>query len=191
MKLIVGLGNPGKKYENTRHNTGFNVLNLVANALNVEIDQIKFKGLYGQLIYKGEKVFLLQPQTFMNCSGESVRPFMDYFNIDTNDLLVVYDDLDLEVGMIRLRSFGSDGGQKGMHSIIANLGTNRFKRIRVGIGNNKQIPTADYVLGKVSKDEKEDYDKAINFAKDAIIDFLNEDFNLVMNKFNKKKSRDD
>ncbi|MDF9825735.1 PTH1 family peptidyl-tRNA hydrolase [Breznakia sp. PF5-3] len=186
MKLIVGLGNPGKQYEKTRHNAGFMVMDEIAKSLGVDIDQKKFKGLYAQTFIKGEKVILLKPQTYMNNSGESVRAVVDYFNIDIEDILVIYDDLDLPVGKLRLREQGSAGGQKGVKSILQHLGTQELRRIRVGIGKDPVIPTVDYVLGKVSKEDLGVFQTAIVDAAKAAIESVNEDFNLVMAKFNKK-----
>lgn len=186
MKLIVGLGNPGKEYEKTRHNAGFMVLDQLASNLNVKIDQKKFKGLYTQVFIQGEKAILLKPQTFMNNSGESVRACVDFFQIDDEDILIVYDDLDLPVGKLRLREQGSAGGQKGVKSIIKHIGTQNLKRIRVGIGKDERIPTVDYVLGKVSKVDAEDFAKAIEEAAKAAEASVNKEFNQVMAAFNKK-----
>ena len=130
MKLIIGLGNPGKEYENTRHNTGFMVLDRLSEKLNIEMTQNKFKGLYGKSKYKGEDVILLKPQTYMNLSGESVRQVMDFFKINQEDILVIYDDLDMPVGKLRLRQSGSAGGHNGIKNIILHTGSQNFNRIR-------------------------------------------------------------
>ena len=153
MKLIIGLGNPGKEYENTRHNTGFMVLDRLSEKLNIEMTQNKFKGLYGKSKYKGEDVILLKPQTYMNLSGESVRQVMDFFKINQEDILVIYDDLDMPVGKLRLRQSGSAGGHNGVKSIIAHVGTQSFQRIRVGIDKHPRIKVVDYVLGRFQKDK--------------------------------------
>ena len=147
MKLIVGLGNPGKKYENTRHNTGFAVIDKTLAKLNVELDKNKFNADYTMINRNGEKIYILKPLTYMNLSGEAVAPFMKYFGIEPEDLVVVHDDLDLPVGKIRLRQSGSCGGQNGMRNIIDLLGDSNIKRIRVGIGKDPLIPVVDYVLG--------------------------------------------
>lgn len=186
MKLIVGLGNPGKKYERTRHNSGFMVMDKIAQELKVDVNMNKFKGLYVKTKVKYEDVILLKPQTFMNLSGESVREIMDYFKIDKKDLLVIYDDLDLPVGKIRLRTKGSAGGQNGVKNIIQHLGSQEFNRIRIGIGKDANIPVIDYVLGKVKKEEWNDYEEALVDAKNAAIYSINHDFNLTMSEFNKK-----
>ena len=188
MKLIVGLGNPGRDYEKTRHNTGFMALDLIAKELNISVTSEKFKGLYGKGNVKGESVILLKPQTYMNLSGESVRAVMDFFKIDKKDLLVIYDDLDLPVGKIRLRAKGSAGGQNGVKNIIQHLGNQEFNRIRVGIGKDSRIPTVDYVLGKTRKEDLVEYEEALVDAKNAAIYFINHDFDETMNRFNKKLS---
>ena len=129
MKLIVGLGNPGKKYEHTRHNMGFDCLDVVSDLTNIDIEIDDFKGTYGKANILGETVILLKPTTFMNLSGESVRAIVNFFKIDVEDILVIYDEMAIDVGEIRIKPFGSDGGHNGMKNIIQNLGTNRFKRI--------------------------------------------------------------
>ena len=185
MKLIVGLGNPGKEYDKTRHNAGFMTIDKIACKLNVELDKSKCKAIYGVCKYKDEKVIIAKPQTYMNLSGEAVVSLMHFYSIDINDLLVIHDDLDLPVGKIRLRTSGSSGGQKGMGNIIDLLHTQDSKRIRVGIANNKQIDTKDYVLGKVSKEDYPVYEASINKACDALLYYLDEkDYQKVMNKFN-------
>ena len=154
MKLIIGLGNPGKEYENTRHNTGFMVLDRLSEKLNIEMTQNKFKGLYGKSKYKGEDVILLKPQTYMNLSGESVRQVMDFFKINQEDILVIYDDLDMPVGKLRLRQSGSAGGHNGIKNIILHTGSQNFNRIRVGIDRSKYIKVVD------SKSEQKQIDAA-------------------------------
>ena len=185
MKLIVGLGNPGKKYENTRHNTGFAVIDRTLTKLNVELDKNKFNADYTMINRNGEKIYILKPLTYMNLSGEAVVPFMKYFGIEPEDLVVVHDDLDLPVGKIRLRQSGSCGGQNGMRNIIDLLGDSNIKRIRVGIGKDPLIPVVDYVLGKTKKEDLEVYNQALDKASDALIYWLDhDDFNKVMSNFN-------
>lgn len=184
MKLIIGLGNPGKEYENTRHNTGFMVLDCLSKKLNVDINQSKFKGLYVKTKYKGEDVILLKPQTYMNLSGESVRQVMDFFKIAQEDILVVYDDLDMPVGKLRLRQNGSAGGHNGIKNIILHTGSQNFNRIRVGIDRSKVIKVVDYVLARFTKDEQPYIEEGIERASDAIIDYLEYGFNHAMNKYN-------
>ena len=184
MKLIVGLGNPGKEYEATRHNCGFMVIDALADKLNVTVDQKKFKSLYTKFKYHGEDVILLKPQTYMNLSGESVNAVMNFFKIDKDDLLVIYDDLDMPVGKLRLRKTGSAGGHNGIKNIIAHLNSQDFKRIRVGIDRHKYMNVADYVLSRFSKVESEAIEQGIENAANAVLDYLDNDFNHAMNYYN-------
>lgn len=186
MKLIVGLGNPGKEYENTRHNAGFAVMDALAESCSVEITQKKFKALIALTRINGEQVLLMKPQTYMNLSGEAVQEAMKFYRIDVKDILVIYDDMDLAVGKIRLREKGSAGGQNGMKNIISHVHTQEFARIRVGIGKDSRVPTVDWVLGKIRKEEQEDFQSAINLAKDAAIYSVTHTFVDTMNKFNRK-----
>lgn len=183
MKLIVGLGNPGKKYEHTRHNMGFDTVDLFSELAKIDIDKEAFKGLVGRGKVFDEDVYLLKPQTYMNLSGESVREIVSYFKIPTEDIIVIYDDLDLEPGKIRLRLSGSSGGHKGIQNIIDNLGTIDIKRIRIGIGK-PTFDTIDYVLGKPLKEEKPLIDEAINNAVEALKEILKHNFDSAMNKYN-------
>lgn len=185
MKLIVGLGNPGKQYEETRHNIGFKVIDELSERLNIPLDQSKHKGLYGIGHVKGEKVILLKPLTYMNLSGESVRPLMDYYEIDIEDLIVIYDDLDIPVGRIRLRQKGSAGGHNGIKSIIAHIGTQEFNRIRVGVNrpsNGQSV--SDYVLSRFTKEEQEVLGGIIKKCADACEANFEKPFLQVMNEFN-------
>ncbi|HEY4549344.1 MAG TPA: aminoacyl-tRNA hydrolase [Bacillus sp. (in: firmicutes)] len=185
MKLIVGLGNPGKQYDQTRHNIGFTVIDELAKRFHIDLDQAKFKGLYGSTIINGEKIFLLKPLTYMNLSGESIGPFMDYFQIDLDDLLVIYDDLDLPVGKIRLRQKGSAGGHNGIKSAIAHLGTQQFNRIRVGINRpSNGMAITDYVLGRFLNDEQEMIRKAVEQSSNACEEWIKTPFLQVMNIYN-------
>lgn len=184
MKLIVGLGNPGKEYEKTRHNAGFLTINKLAEKLNIELDKSKCKSIYGIYRHNGEKIILAEPQTFMNSSGESVISLMKFYDIDIKDVIIIHDDLDLPLGKLRLRYQGSCGGQNGMRSIINLTGTSEINRIRIGISNNKQMDTKDYVLGKFTKEEFEVFKQAIDKAADAIIYSFDHSFDEVMSKFN-------
>ena len=184
MKLIVGLGNPGKEYAGTRHNCGFMVIDRLASKLNVDVDQNKFKGLYAKVKYHGEDIILLKPQTYMNLSGESVNAVMNFFKIDKDDLLVIYDDLDMPVGKLRLRKTGSAGGHNGIKNIIAHLNSQDFKRIRVGIDRHKYMNVADYVLSRFSKVESEAIEQGIENAANAVLHYLDNDFNHAMNYYN-------
>lgn len=184
MKLIVGLGNPGKEYEKTRHNTGFMVMDRLAETFQVSINVKKFKGEYVKFKYRGEDVILLKPMTYMNNSGESVIQVMNYFKMDVEDLLVIYDDMDMPTGKLRLRQSGGAGGHNGIKSIIAHVGTQNFKRIRVGIDKHPQIPVVDYVLGRFSKEEQPLIDEGIDHAVKAVEMMLDKDFVAAMNAFN-------
>lgn len=185
MKIIIGLGNPGKQYEQTRHNAGFMVIDRLSSELSIPLDQSKFKGLYGIGFYKGEKVLLLKPLTYMNLSGESIRAVIDYYQIELENMLVIYDDLDLPVGKIRLRQKGSAGGHNGIKSTIAQLGTQEFNRIRIGIDRPQQgMNIPDYVLGKFREHEQASITEAVNKSANACVAWLEKPFVQVMNEFN-------
>lgn len=185
MKLIVGLGNPGKEYEKTRHNMGFMVIDNFAKSLNFEINKEKFNGLYGETFLGDEKIILLKPLSFMNLSGTVIKKYVDYFNVNIEDVLIISDDLDLSFLDYRLRLFGSSGGHNGLKSIEQNLGTNRFKRFRIGISNDKRIDTSDYVLGKFSKEDIEKIDKFLPKTVQILEDVVKLSFEKVMSKYNK------
>ncbi|MDZ5474328.1 aminoacyl-tRNA hydrolase [Bacillus sp. 31A1R] len=185
MKLIVGLGNPGKQYDQTRHNIGFEVIDKLSDRLNIPLDQSKFKGVYGVGYVNGERVFLLKPLTYMNLSGESIRAVMDYFDIDVEDLVVIYDDLDLPVGKIRLRQKGSAGGHNGIKSTIAHVGTQNFNRIRIGIDRpTNGMKVSDYVLGRFTKEEQDVLEGVITTCAKACEDWFKDSFLKVMNEYN-------
>lgn len=188
MKLVVGLGNPGREYEGTRHNMGFMAVDAFADMAGVDVDREMFRGVYG--IGKNpnfpEPFLLAKPYTLMNLSGEFVRPFMDYFKIPVEDLLVVYDDMALAPGAIRLRPSGSSGSHKGMQSIINHLGTDKIKRIRIGIGEPPHNG-ADWVLSRPSGEGLDKTNAAIERASKAIRDYLRKDFASVMNVYNQKE----
>lgn len=183
MKLIVGLGNPGKGYELTRHNSGFRAIDEFAEMAKVDFNREDFKGVYAKFKIDDEDIFLFKPMTFMNLSGTAVQEIAHYFKVDVNDILVIYDDMAIEPGEIRLRPSGSSGGQKGMQNIIDCLGTESIKRIRIGIGEPK-YDAIDYVLGKPSDDEKDKIDSAIHNAALAVKEYLLHDFSRAMNRFN-------
>lgn len=186
MKLIVGLGNPGGEYRNTRHNIGFIFLNSFLSKEGVSLDKKKFKGQYIEYVSKkGNKAILLEPQTYMNLSGDSVVDFVKYFKIDTEDVLIIHDDLDLEVGKIRIRSKGSSGGHNGIKSIIARLSSENFKRVRIGIGKDNVIPVVDYVLSKFKEDEIELLKGKMEIVNKVIEDFIDGvDFHTIESKYN-------
>ena len=184
MKLIVGLGNPGKEYEKTRHNTGFMALDSFAKKHDISIDKKKYNGLYGEMTINGEKVILLKPQTYMNLSGECVQKIVNFFKIKLEDILVINDDLDLEVGRIRLRRNGESGGHNGLKNIELNLGSKDFKRLKIGISKNKNIDTIDYVLGKFSKQELDILEQIKSVTDQLLEDFVTLDFEKLMSKYN-------
>lgn len=187
MKLIVGLGNPTVKYEKTRHNVGFEVIDALADKYNIALDVIKHKGMYGKGKIDGQSVILLKPMTFMNLSGESVILVSKYYKIAPEDVIVIYDDINLDVGRLRIREKGSAGGHNGMKNIITHLGTEGFPRIRVGVGMKPpKMDLADYVLSHFSEDEQalmnQGYDKACEALKLLLLD----DIPQAMNKYNGK-----
>lgn len=185
MKLIIGLGNPGKQYEHTRHNIGFECIDALANKWDAPLNQLKFNGMYATVHRPEGKVILLKPLTYMNLSGESVRPMMDYFDIDIEDIIVIYDDLDLETGKLRLRQKGSAGGHNGIKSLIQHLGTQEFNRIRVGISRPPAgMKVADYVLAKFSKEDHPAIAQAVDKTVSAIESALSKNFLDVMSQYN-------
>ena len=184
MKLIVGLGNPGKEYENTRHNIGFDVIDKYVKNHNLNINKNKFDGLYIDTIINDEKVIFLKPQKYMNLSGEVVKKYIDYFKINIEDILIVHDDLDQEIGKIKLKENSSSGGHNGIKDIEKNLGTKNYKRLKIGISNNKQIETKDYVLGHFSKEERKILDNSIEICQNIIEDYFNMNFDRLMGKYN-------
>ncbi|WP_249872212.1 aminoacyl-tRNA hydrolase [Oceanobacillus saliphilus] len=186
MKCIVGLGNPGKKYSQTRHNIGFMVIDELLERNQWSLNKSKFNGDYSIELFDGEKVVLLKPQTYMNLSGQSIRPLMEYYDMKLEDVLVIYDDLDLPTGKIRLRQKGGHGGHNGVRSTIDHLGTKEFKRVRIGVGRpTSSIPVADYVLGSFPKEEHVDVVTGIKNAADACEDWLKgTSFIEVMNEYN-------
>ncbi len=185
MKLIVGLGNPGKKYDKTRHNIGFMVLDefVKKEKLNFSLKQ-KFKGELIQTNIKNEAVILLKPNTFMNLSGESVLAVKQFYNISDEDILVIYDDLDLACGKIRIKQKGSSGGHNGLKSIINCIGSENFHRLKIGIDRDELIPVIDYVLGKFTKEQKMEISHVITESTETIYDWLDNDVVYVMNKYN-------
>ena len=187
MRWIVGLGNPGATYAHTRHNAGFMVIDEMACRLNIEVGTQKCKALVGEARMGDAKVAFLKPQTYMNLSGESLRAFMDYYKVKLEDMIVVYDDLDTEIGRIRLRYQGSPGGHNGIKSIIQHMGTQNFNRVRVGISRPKPgMVISDYVLSAFAKSEQADLRKSVEEACDAIEYSLTHSFEQTMAKYNAK-----
>ena len=188
MKLIVGLGNPGKEYVNTRHNIGFMVLDRFAKTTEWKN---KWNALYTETNINGEKILLIKPQTYMNLSGNALINFINFYKINLEDILVIHDDLDLPVGTYRLKINSSSGGHNGIKSIIEILGTNSFARLKIGIGSNKQIDTKDYVLGKFTKEEQEVLEKLYPTFNEIINSFIIKGINESMNKYNKRSTNHD
>lgn len=185
MYLIVGLGNPEEKYAGTRHNMGFDTINELAKKYQIELKKNKFQGIYETAIIEGKKVMLLKPQTYMNLSGESIREVMNFFGISLSDLLVIYDDMDIEKGMIKIRKKGGPGSHNGMKSVIDQIGTNDFARIRVGIGKPEdKYQMIDYVIGKVPQEEQQLLKQGTQKATEAIITILKEGIDQAMNQYN-------
>ena len=188
MYIIAGLGNPGGKYDNTRHNAGFRVMDILADRMSILVEEKKHKALCGRGVLEGQKVILLKPQTFMNLSGESIRAAADFYKVEPENVLVVYDDISLEPGQLRIRAKGSAGGHNGMKNIIAHLGTQEFPRVKVGIGEKpKGMDLADYVLSCFSKGEQELMDQAFKEAARAVAVILGQGIESAMNEFNAKK----
>ena len=184
MKLIVGLGNPGKKYEGTRHNMGFMAIDLLSDQAQIDVDKEVFHGLMGRGKIYNEDVILFKPTTFMNLSGTALQEVVHYFKIALEDIVVIFDDMALTPGVIRLRKEGSSGGHKGMQNIIDCLSTEEIKRIRIGIGEPGDWDNIDYVLSKPLKDEMPLIEEAIANAVRAVKEMLRSDFDRAMNKYN-------
>jgi len=188
MKIIVGLGNPDDKYKNTFHNLGFMAVDNIANKLGVEFSKKKFNALTAETTIRGEKVVLVKPLTYMNLSGESVREFVNFYKLNTEDLLVIYDDFDLIKGAVRIREKGSSGTHNGMRNIIAEIKTEKFPRIRIGFKPEKMIvPLMDLVLSGIKEEDRELFNNSIEVASSAGKDFANGvKIDLIMQKYNKK-----
>lgn len=184
MKLIVGLGNPGKEYENTRHNMGFIAIDRFAKKHSITISKNKFGGLYEETNINGEKVILLKPQQYINLSGEVIKKYVDFYKINVNDILIISDDLDQEVGKYKLKYKGSSGGHNGLKNIELHLKTNEYKRIKIGISNNKKIDTKDYVLGKIDTQTKEKLNNVFEIVENILEDYFILSFDNLMNKYN-------
>ena len=184
--LIVGLGNPGREYEKTRHNTGFRAMDILAEKLNAKVDRLKFQGLYTQVNYSGKKLFLLKPQTYMNLSGRSVLQLSAYFGIPPQRIIVMFDDISLEPGRLRVRAEGSAGGHNGIKNIIAHLGTDVFPRVKVGVGapSHPDYDMVDWVIGSFSAQEKKIVDEALDRALDAAECIISRGMTEAQNRFN-------
>ena len=193
MKLIAGLGNPGKEYQNTRHNSGFMAVDLLAEKLGASISTNKFNALIAQTRIEGQAVLLMKPLTYMNESGSAVSQAVSYYKIEPEDILILHDDMDLPVGSLRIRKKGSAGGQKGMKSIISCLNTDEIARIRIGVGhsekgNHKVVP--DWVLSPVSKADREAFDTVLKAASEAAYAWVYKDMDKVMSEYNIKVKKE-
>ena len=183
MFLIVGLGNPGSEYNNTRHNIGFHAIEKISEKYNIQINREKFKGMCGEGFINGEKVILFKPLTYMNLSGEAVKLLLDFYKLDMKDVLVIYDDISLEVGKLRIREKGSAGGHNGIKNIILNTGTDVFGRIKIGVGQPKG-DLVNHVLGKFPKEDTEVLNKILEIVVSATELIVKNDAKEAMNKFN-------
>ena len=187
MYIIAGLGNPGTQYMGTRHNAGFSVIDALADQYNISVDTQKHKGMIGKGMIEGEKVILVKPMTYMNLSGECIREVMDYYKADIDDLIVIFDDISLEPGKLRLRAKGSAGGHNGIKDIIRQLGTEKFLRIKVGVGAKpKGWDLADHVLGRFSTEDRKLVDEAIGKAAKAVDIMIEQGADAAMNEYNRK-----
>ncbi len=187
MYIIVGLGNPESKYKNTRHNIGFDVIDAIAKEAGISVSNGKFKSLCGNGLFNGHKVLLLKPLTYMNKSGEAIREVVDFYKVDPSEVIVFSDDINLDVGVIRVRKSGSAGGHNGLKNIIAHLGTEGFPRIRMGVGMQPDVmDSADYVLGHFDWVERKQMDEGIDKAIEAIKLCMDGDIDMAMNRYNKK-----
>lgn len=188
MYIIAGLGNPTKEYDKTRHNVGFSVIDALADQYNIDVSERKHKALCGRGAIEGQKVVLMKPQTFMNLSGESIRAAVDFYKVDPEDIIIIYDDISLEPGQLRIRLKGSAGGHNGIKNIIAHLGTQEFPRIKVGVGAKPpRMDLADYVLSRFSQGEQKLMDDAFKEAADAAVMMMTDGAERAMNHFNTKK----
>lgn len=187
MKLIAGLGNPTSEYVGTRHNIGFAAVTRLADRFDIRLLERKHKAIIGKGIIAGEKVIIAKPQTYMNLSGESIREILDFYKMDASDLIVVYDDIDLAVGQLRIREKGSAGGHNGIKNIILHTGTEKFTRIRIGVGEKPEgYDLADYVLGHFKKEEQDTISDALDAAGKAVEIIIRDGCAAAMNEFNRK-----
>lgn len=191
MFIIVGLGNPGKEYDKTRHNAGFMAIDALADKYGISVDKKQFKGLTGRGIIAGQQVLLVKPTTFMNLSGESVRQAFDFYKPEIDQVLILFDDISLPIGQLRVRKKGSAGGHNGIKSIIAHLGSQDFPRIKIGVGGPGQKDLVNHVLGHFNKEESKIMEEAVKETTDAVECFLMEGPDRAMNLYNKKKKTEE
>lgn len=187
--VIAGLGNPGKEYEKTRHNMGFLTVDILEEKTGISVSKLKFKALYGIGNYRGNKVMLVKPQTYMNLSGNAIGEIMRYYKVPEENLIVIYDDIDLELGVLRIRKKGSAGTHNGMKSIVSQLGTDQFPRIRVGIGDRRKGDLKDYVIGGMSRQEEEELKPILEKCADAALCITEKGIDTAMNRFNVKNKK--
>lgn len=190
MYLIVGLGNPGKEYKETRHNVGFDALDLLGKRNFINIDKVKFNSIYGEGNISGKKVFLIKPTTYMNLSGEAIREFANYYKIESKNIIVLADDIDIPFSCVRIRRNGSGGSHNGLKSVVKSLGTKEFPRIKIGVGQkDPRQSLVSFVMGKFSKDERMDIDSAIEISALATEVIIKDGIEESMNKYNNHISR--
>ena len=188
MKLVAGLGNPGRDYAGTRHNIGFGVIARISDKYNIPLTGKEHKAICGKGMIGGEKVILAQPQTFMNLSGECVRSLVDYYKLESEDIIIAYDDIDLEVGQLRIRSKGSAGGHNGIKNIISHLGTNEFPRVKVGVGGKPEGgDLVRHVLGRFSREDEKVIGEVLDVAVEAVETILSDGVEAAMNLYNAKR----
>lgn len=186
MKLIVGLGNPGREYENTRHNIGFMMIDSYVQKKNLGSFRKRDRGLYLKTKLFNEDIIFLKPLSYMNLSGEVVKKYVQFYKVDTKDILIISDDLDLDIGNFKLKPSGSSGGHNGLKNIELHLKTNQYKRLKIGISNRKDLDTKDYVLGNLSKEEQKTIEELATTVENIIDDYFQIDFSTLMNKYNRK-----
>lgn len=190
MYIVAGLGNPTREYEGTRHNIGFLIIDEIAKKNNISLDGKKHKAVYGKGMIEGHKVILAKPQTYMNLSGESIKAMADFYKLDEDKIIIIYDDVSLDVGQLRIRKKGSAGGHNGIKSIITHLGTQQFNRIKVGVGEKPRgYDLADYVLGRFTKEEIPVIEEAAASAAEAVKVMILQDVDAAMNLYNKKPAK--
>lgn len=186
MKLVFGLGNPGKKYENTRHNIGYMLVDLIAKNRNVFFKSSKFNADIAEYIYNNEKIILVKPLLFMNLSGVVVKKMMDFYKVGLDDILVIHDDLDMNFGRVKFVNNSSDGGHNGIKDIVKNIGSKDYLRLKIGISKNNDIDTKDYVLGRFNKEERYKLNIILNNLVDVVDDFCDVDIESLKSKYNRK-----
>ncbi|MDD2446946.1 MAG: aminoacyl-tRNA hydrolase [Tissierellia bacterium] len=192
MFLVIGLGNPGKDYANTRHNAGFNTIDILSKKYNIAINKIKFKAVFGEGKIGSEKVILVKPQTFMNNSGICAREIVQFYKVPVENIIVIVDDVDIDFATVRVKAKGSSGSHNGLKSVIYHIQSDEFPRVKIGIGKKyENQDLADFVLSRFSKDEQADIEDALISAAEAVETIIKEDINIAMNKFNIKNKAQD